>query len=326
MHLPDPGRRWVVAANWRMDHRVHLEREEGDLDACGHFVSVADADDWWEARQLYFQEEVCCPGAPSASGRASAYSKPTNGRNRISARIAGFDELVHVGSLNALLRRAARSERAADVELVLRKSTGIGLPARSLTSSRSDLQVAELARRLNSQGAEAVREVAGTLADSLGDNEPPWWATFSEEIRGSLESDNASEICAALGLGHRLPGEWLVVWRYPVAEAAPLYRPTVLEANDSPYHFPSPPAYPIGITMPLGSVFSAVREVLHPPLRGVTAVERCTGKVLFLESLPVVRDNGTLAALRNEHRERLRNEFPMDGLSAWMDRHPELTP
>lgn len=327
MRLPDPARRWVVAANWRMDPRVSVERE-GDLDASGHFDSITDADDWWEARQRYFEDEICCPGAPSPGGKPSAYSRPANDRNRISARIAGFDELVHVGSLNALLRRAARSERAADVETALRRLTGSGLPVTTADrrgAEGADSQVSDLARALLGRGSDAVREAAGLLADSLGDTEPPWWAGFVEEIRASLDRGFASDFCAALGLGHRGPGEWLLIWRYTVAEAAPLYRPTVLESNDSPYHYPSPPGYALGITMPLYPTLPACREVIHRPLRGTAAADRCTGEILYLERFPVLRDNAILVALRAGHRERLRDEFSTDGLGTWLDRHPELS-
>lgn len=329
MRQPDPGRRWAVAANWRMDHRVHAGREEDDVNACRHFASVADADDWWEARQRYFEEEICCPDSPSPGGKVSSYSRLANDANRISTRIAGFDELVHVGSLNRLLRRAARSGRAAEVEVALRRLAGSGLPvARAGRRGMEgfDSEVSDLARALSGRGLDAVREIAGLLVDSLGDTEPPWWAGFVEEIRTVLDRGVASDLCAALGLGHRRPGEWLLIWRYTVAEAAPLYRPTVLEANDSPYHYPSPPSYSLGITMPLNPALAACREVLHRPLRGPAAAEHCTGEILYLESLPLIRDNGTLAALRARHRERLRSEIATAGLNAWIERHPELTP
>lgn len=47
---PDPRRRWAVVENWRMDHRLSEGRETGDLGASGHFATVIDGEDWWEAR------------------------------------------------------------------------------------------------------------------------------------------------------------------------------------------------------------------------------------------------------------------------------------
>jgi hypothetical protein len=328
MQRPDVDRRWVVVANWRMDHRVSADREAGDLDTCGHFAAVRDADDWWEARETYFQQEICQPGALGASGKISAYGRPTNTANKIPGRIAGFDKLVHVGSFNSLLRRASRSDMAADVETALRRLTGQGLPSRTPGSDhgRFNEQISALARALIPQGPDALRRIAGLLADSLGEEEPPWWAGFAEEVHTGLDSQDASALCVALGLGHRIAGEWLLVWKYPRQEAGPLYRPTVIEANDSPYHFPSPPGCSSGITMPLDPSQAACREVLHRPLRGTAAIEFCTGELLLLESLPFIGDNRVLADLRARHRARLQREFPSTDLNAWVDRHLEITP
>lgn len=328
MRRPDVDRRWVIATNWQMDHRVLAERETGDLDACGHFAAVGNADDWWEARERYFLEEICRPGDAAGTDKTSAYGRPANSGNRITHRIAGFDKLVHVGSFNALLRRAARSDRAADVETTMRRLTGQGLPSRDLGAARDPFsaQVSTLARALTAQGPEALRQVAGLLVDSLGEEEPPWWAGFAEEIHSALDSRSATALCTALGLGHRVPGDWLIVWIYPIDEAGTLYRPTAVEANDSPYHFPSPPGHIVGVTMPLDPRLAACREVLHRPLRGPAAGEYCTGELLLLESLPLLRDNKALADLRTQHRARLRMELPSAGLDAWLDRHPEITP
>jgi hypothetical protein len=326
MRLPDPGRRWAVAANWKMDHRVSKDRETGDLQASGHFSGVADVEDWWAARGLYFREEICRPAAGASDRETSAYSRRTNSSNLIPARVAGFDELVHVSSLNALARWISRRDTAADVEISLRALAGRGLPVKApgmAAANWFDEQVSDLARTLSTRGEEAVRQAAGLLADATGAGEPPWWATFSEEIRTALDSEDAARICAALGLGHRTSGEWLVVWRYPVQEILPLYRPTAIEANDSPYHFPSPPEQPFGITMPLDPSFAACREVLHRPLRGAAARERCTGKLLYLEDFSAIGDNEALLALRAGHRERLRREFGETGLEAWLNRHPD---
>jgi hypothetical protein len=325
---PDLDRRWIVAANWRMDHRVSPEREAGDLEAGKHFGSIGSADDWWEARATYFREEMCHPFQAGTSGKISAYGRSTNAANLVPARVSGFDKLVHVGSLSGLLWRASRSTAAADIEVWLRRRTGRGLPGRVLGSSSNsfDGQVSALARALLVQGPDVIRQAAGLLVDSLGETEPPWWACFAHEVHEALDSGSATDLCTALGLGHRMDGEWLVVWTYPVHEAGPLYRPTVLEANDSPYHFPSPPDYPLGVTMPLNAIFHACREVVHPPLRGAAAVANCTGDLLYLEDFAISRDNGSLAALRAEHRARLHRGLSVPSLTDWLGRHPEIKP
>jgi hypothetical protein len=323
MQRLDVDRRWAVAANWRMDHRVSEDREWGDLEASGHFTSVRNANDWWEARKNYFQQEICQPVTPGPTGKISAYGRPTNAANRIADRISAFDKLVHVASFSSLLRRVSRSDRSAEVEAILHQLTG-----QRLLSNWGPLnaQVSMLARAMLALGPEVIRRIAGLLADSLGEQEPPWWASFVEEVQTALDSKNALALCVALGLGHLPTGDWLLVWRYPIKEAGPLYRPTVLEANDSPFHFPSPPGCALGITMPLDSAQAACREVLHRPLRGRAAVEFCTGELFFLERLPVLRDNEVLVKLRTQHRARIQRELSLTGLNAWMLRHPEITP
>lgn len=236
---------------------------------------------------------------------------------------------MSVGSLNAMVRRISQSGQSGEVEEKLEEWTGQHFSLNPSAGGDPDWQkkqIAEIAEAVLAQGAETIRQVAGLLAESMGETEPPWWAAFAEEIRETVISGSATDLCTALGLGHRVAGEWLLVWRYPVQEVSPVYRPTVVEANNSPYHFPSPPEYGLGIVMPLDPSVRACREVLHRPLRGPAAVERCTGRLLLLERNPAMGDNGSLSALRASHRERLRRELFVEVQSAWMDRHPELLP
>lgn len=322
---PDPRRRWAVVANWRMDHRVSEGRETDDLEVSGHFDGVADGESWWETRGAYFQEEICLPAA-WPEGKTSAYCRATNSENLVSARVAIHDKLVHVGSLNAIVRRISRSGQSTTVDQALRILSGKGLPVRRPQEVDWFAQeVSELADALSSRGEAVVRQAAGLLSDAMGRNEPPWWAAFAEEVDPLIEQGQAADLCTALGLGHRSAGEWLITWKYPVSEVLPLYRPTSVEADASPFHFPSPPGYDFGITMPLDPRFSLCREVLHQPLRGVSAVDSCTGRLLSLEKAPTTGDNETLAALRTVHRQRLEEQRKMKFepalLKAWLDRH-----
>ena len=296
-----PAGRWAVAENWQMDHRVSQERESADLEACGHFSSVRDAEDWWAARGLYFENEIRKPG-----DEGSAFKRPFNRMNRVQGRIAVFDKLVHVGCLNSLIRWASRSAGAADADGELRRLIGRGLPPRERTDSTRNF-----ASYLESAGELAVREAVGILAGALADDQGPWWACFAEEVLPWIERGDGPALCAALGLGHRRRFELLVVWIYPVQAAGPLYRPTVLETNDSPYHFPSPSGLEHGVTMPLGSGFPACREVLHPPLRGRSIAEFCTGRLLSLDEAEELEGAGeydVLRGLRERHRQRLQRE------------------
>src|SRR5436305_11480579 len=134
LQRPDEERRWAVAANWRMDHRVSEDREKGDLDASGHFGSVTDASSWWDALSLYFQAEICRSDNPPSEEKQSACYRETNRDNRISARIPELDELVHIGSLNGMVRWILTpTEGYADVDRGLREILGRGLPPKPLS-------------------------------------------------------------------------------------------------------------------------------------------------------------------------------------------------
>lgn len=306
-----PAGRWAVAENWQMDHRVSPERESGDLEASGHFESIGGAEDWWAARGLYFENEIRKPGE-----EGSAFKRPFNRMNRVQGRIAVFDKLVHVGCLNSLIRWASRSAGAADADGELRSLVGRGLPPRE----RMDTTIS-FASHLESAGEQAVREAVGILAGALADDQVPWWACFAEEVLPWIERGDASALCAALGLGHRRQLESLVVWVYPVSAAGPLYRPTVLEANDSPYHFPSPPGLEHGVTMPLRADLPVCREVVHPPLRGRDLVRHCTGRLLGLTEDPAAEGYDVLRGLRERHRQGLKRELAGGG--AGPDHNPD---
>ncbi|HKH49888.1 MAG TPA: hypothetical protein VKM72_34980 [Thermoanaerobaculia bacterium] len=319
---PDERRR-AVAENWRMDHRVTLERENEDLLACGYFTAHEGAEEWRRALYAYFRLRLCQPSDPSSEPRSS-YLHACNTSNLVSG-LASFDRLCHVGSLQAIVGRVLAGGAAADAEASLVDELGVSIPeklpgeAEPLWLGRAVGRFAEL---LMDRGEAAVRTAARILLEALGPAEPPWWACFAEEVQPQIDTGTAAGLCEALGLGHRWAGEWLIVWSYPVSDAGPLYRPTVAEATDSPFHYPSPPEFGFGITMPLDSAHGTCREVLHRPLRGSAAEAGCTGKLLFLEDFPPMADT-RLMELRRIHRDRLRSELGTDALTAWLDRHAE---
>ena len=170
--------------------------------------------------------------------------------------------------------------------------------------------VKKFAKDLTERGEVAIRRAAGILLEALGPNEPPWWACFAGDLK-HVETWSAIRLCQALGLGHLESPDWLIVWMYETADAGRLYRPTVVEAYDCPYHYPSPPGVQFGMTMPLDPKFEYCWEVVHRPLRGTIAETACTGKLLPLENFPSMKHT-QLMKLRGLHRARLR---------AWHDRH-----
>lgn len=129
-------------------------------------------------------------------------------------------------------------------------------------------------------------------------------------------------------MGHLDGGEWILVWRYEVrviyelAAGVGVYRPTVIEANNSAFHFPSPPGYRYGITMILSDPGrGACREVIHPPLKGQTAGEACTGTLLQLAA-PPLSGYDRLEPLRVRHRKHLKSVYPKPETTDWLERHP----
>ena len=203
------------------------------------------------------------------------------------------DQLIHVKSLNNILWRLTGAEHASgSLSRRLRTITGQGLPERKTSVGvlgRQGFvdQVDVIARNVQQRGPNAVKELAGLLCEVLGNTQPPWWACFFQEVRPWLNKADWLAMCQLLGLGHLLSdsssGHWLLVWRYAVHTAYPLYRPTVVEANDNPFHCPSPPSKKCGITMPLGIDLRACREVIHPHLPGRTPL------MLVLVSLGTLR-------------------------------------
>jgi hypothetical protein len=311
----------ALAENWRMDHRVSRDREREDLLASGLFDGAGSGTDWCSALRTYFRLRLCQPSSPDAAPR-SAYLNDDNSSNLVRG-VLPFDRLCHVGSLREIVRRVLTGSTAADADAELEEATGIPLPEKPAGERDPlwlDRGVDRFALRLAERGEAAVRAAARILLDELGPSEPPWWACFAEEVQPLIDARDATGLCEALGLGHRWGGEWLLVWAYPVADAGPLYRPTVAEANDSPFHFPSPPGFSLGITMPLDPARPTCREVVHRPLRGETAAAGCTGILLFLENFPPLADTG-LMELRRKHHDRLRTEFGTEAVKAWLDRH-----
>ena len=320
---PAADMRWLVGTNWRMDHRVSEARED-DLKTT-HFATVGGKEEWWEALAGYFRGELCLPCLASAPPPISALIRTNNANNLIPVLAPHFDRLVHVASLSNILRRVARGPLAADVSSRLIRIAGRGLPVRPVgpvdPATWFPGAVRELAVSLERRGSDAIRMAAGVLADALGETEPFWWACFADEVKIPLRTRDSAELCARLGLGHLRSGDWLLVWSYTVGEAEPIYRPTAVEANDSPYHFPSPPDYEFGITMSLNIAAGACREVVHRPLKG-TATSKYSVLLLELNGFNPAISSEDIAKLRATHASHLRHEFPAPETLEWLDRHP----
>lgn len=319
-----------VVENWRMDPRVSPEREQVLLDASEFADPAPDGGTWQAQRGKYFGRALCRPSREEASGLRSAYLEPVNAGNRLTRRHPNSVELLHVASLDRWIARLSGAQPLSRKRRRrFREIVGLPFPERppnrpAPTADELTASVDGIAKALDGR-ADAVRELAELLCDGLGVNEPPWWATFAHDLEPVLRRESGAELCRRLGLGHLNQGEHLFVWRYPVErltlQGLDLWRPTVIEANDSPWHFSSPPGAAYGITMPLGAPKSrACREVLHAPLRGADARETCLGTLWRVEEAPVGYDQ--VSELRRRHRSRLEKDQPSPDTSAWLARHP----
>lgn len=320
----------VICSNWRMDHRVSEPREQAMLNSV-EYSSVSSVEDWWQQKNKYFGEAVCQPATVSAAGRRSVYVHACNVTNAISPKtIPIHDQLVHVASLNSILWRLSSADNAmsADFKIGFYEITGMDLPERRGRGGMDNIvfeaNVNDVANRIIGKGPEEIKKLAGFLVDGLGDTQPPWWGCFAQEVMPLINKKDWPGLCHALGLGHLNGNHWLLFWRYPVGYAGDLYRPTVIEANDSYYHYPSPPDKPYGITMPLSlSAVRAYREVIHPPLREQSAIDFCTGELGRIAGQEELEYDEVLA-LREKHRRRLARESRSNEGQSWLQRHGDL--
>lgn len=313
-----------LTANWRMDHRVS-EPLENVLAASGPFPSGATTT---IARAVgdYHLHYQCRPvdSIPEPPYRGSA-----NSCNRIDmGRISPAAHLVHIASLNRLLRFALRRSTPgrADLEAYLHGSFGL-LPPDPARKTQHETFCDQLARSLTAAGEAAIRELSRNLSEALGPGEPHWWASFSYEIDPYLTGDDWSGAIARTGLGHLEAGEWLLAWRYPAVDAAPLFRPTVIEAVDSGFHFPSPPSHPHGIAMDLSGGQLGVAKVVHAPLKEDDAAEFSLGRIGRVGSAYAnIHNHAEMATwfrtTRNRHRKILTATLPAD--QSWIERHRAL--
>ncbi len=292
-----------------------------------------DGEGWWGARAGRWQRTICRPASVSVPGElASEYLASRNAVNFLDRHaFPDHEQLVHVASLNRILQFLFRSGPGDRFHVRFRAITGARLPIRPPGTGLSAIdfadQVSAIAESVNRSGLGSVQSLVELLSQALSPSEPPWWAAFAQEVCPLLETEDWIGLAQALGMGHLEPGEWLIIWQYEIPLVfqsepdARLCRPTVIEANDSPFHFPSPPGLRWGITMPLRtSGRGCLREVLHPPLRGEAARVACRESLRQLARDPLV-DHNELAKLRQHHRRRLELEFRDPDTSNWLRRH-----
>ena len=305
-----------LAQNWRMDSRVDATREQHiNSSGCWNDTKAFEAAVW-----DYFVHFQCrSPAIPPLA----AYVEKENSCNLIPAneRPSRNHPLLHLASVNRLLKFIYRggNENLADFQIGLRRLTGNRSP-----SNINDAEVEKLVAAMQSKGEETVKKFARLISDTLGDFEPLWWAAFAHEIGDLQGLTDWTDAVRKTGLGHLEPGEWLLAWRYSPEIAGRLYRPTVAEAGANGFHFPSPLMTVYGITMPLIKDMPAVRELIHPPLKGEISEESCIGCFGRIEHDPVELRNANDILPWFEKRRRLHGDYlarqqPL--AKPWLQRH-----
>jgi len=303
----------AVGQNWQMDHRVSAEREDV-LHSSGSWSGAGSGERWLKGVGRYFKRHLCQPWKDHPTAHSCNARNLTGG-----PRVPGYDRLIHVASLNRLLSRLAR-RADADFEERFKDLSGMSYPElRAFLPGPCEV-VDDLVRdNLRPRGPDSTRAFTGYLIERAGETQPPWWAGFEDEVDEALTRQDGTGLCQLLGLGDLKKDEWLIAWVYETKNVGPLYRPTVVEAAKTPFHFPSPPAHPWGITMPLREDLPACREVVHPVLGGDLARTACTGRLYRVSEDPggynVLKEN------RRRQQERLRRQFPHTEAQEWLARH-----
>ena len=314
-----------LAQNWRMDVRVDAERE-AHLVSAGCFPSGSSGGGFDAAISEYFAHFLC--RSPAAVPCAD-YAENANRSNLIpfEERPARNHRLLHLASVNSLLRRLMKPSVAAkvDFEIAVVRLTGIRLPA---TPGGSDID--RLVTALQTKGLDTIKGFAQAISEGLGNSEPHWWAAFSHEIGALSAVFDWTDAVRKTGQGHVEQGEWMLAWRYSPELAGKLYRPTVAEAGSYAFHFPSPPLASYGIAMPLAAGLPVVRELIHAPLKGEISAEACIGFGRIVNIPVVVRGPHDIAPWfqkrRREHGQALvQNQPPEIPARSWLQRHAILT-
>lgn len=322
----------LVLNNWKMDHRVTDLREQKLLSSQSFKKNPRDTDNWQKQREDYFKLELCRHSDPPTKlNQPSAFCRDENQFNKLALhQFSQREQLFHIKSFNSTISRVFSGNSTSpeynhrNINEIFDLGAIAGQLGDRIKNSGFNQQfLNELAEGLNDHGPGKIRELAGYLVEALGDMQPPWWAVFAEEVMELYKDKDWTGLCRTLGMGHIKAGEWILIFRYQARQVRSHHRPTVVEDGGNPFHFPSPPKYPFGITMPLEEISKrAVREIIHAPMNRDIAESTATGQLVQVKDAPFDHEKNDLSAVRLSHCKRLRREFP--GLQydrSWMDRH-----
>lgn len=234
-------------------------------------------------------------------------------------RLSPKRSLTHVEPFAGLFRRAVGADMSqiAKLDALVGDLTGAyGLVHGLKTPAGLDALAVAIVGLAEDDFRDVVGEALQCI-DSQGPR-PFWWATLSDEVAG--HGDDATKLCSALGLGAYAEADRVLVFDYTVADAGLLYRPTTLDGGGYAFHFPSPVAYPQGLSMALRDTETHCTELLHHALAWDAAADCVRPRVLSLND--AWTRNSVYADLpkqRQRHRLALLVDHP--GSKPWLERH-----
>jgi hypothetical protein len=276
-----------VGQNWRWDWRVSEPREQQLLAYMADLERVEHDPSLQSCYRKYYTARIC-------HGSPVEYVHPCN-RGNLVPGIARHYELAHVVCLNRF-REAAQE----------------GLPeARVIPPDKWGAWLDEKVETARQGGLVGVREFVLTLFHAWNKwgriDQRPAWASFWADVEPLLAGPSwADRVRDGLGLGMVEANRWLLVLRYQVREVVCCVRPTCLDADWKPWHFPSPEGEKTGFTMDLtlGTNGTCCPEVIHSPIR--LNIAHWTGHIDRTSRSPSEYDIGEL---RHRHYQRLRARF-----------------
>lgn len=307
----------VAARNLSFDHRVSDVRERDEFGAFVRGPEVKEQNlSFDEAISYYHQHNIRKPLAPAFNTRHNLCN---------DAKVKPDVELVSVLDLTGLY--------------TLFKDAGIEGVTAELNIADLDHCNRFLTERFRHSDIEKKRDFLSPLLSHVSDKLfQPTWAGLWQEFEAHVGLDsNPGEWMKAYGMARSDSTRWLVLLRYRAGLCQNgIFRPTVLEAVNCPYHYPSPPC----LTWPVerGGISLDLRDDPHPthsapPSSATTSIPTPVTflsefihsrvkwdkshivKVEFTERAPA---NPDVQKVRDEHYNRLKNRFPDVDWPNWM--------
>ena len=302
----------VVASNWRMDHRVSKIRAQRcfKVEAYAEIASRATSG--------------CLTESLSFNNKINASNKIDIPADTALIRVVGFPKMI---DLYDEYKREDNKASILDEEIrgLLAQIKNKDLYTLfSLSPQLNNALISEICDAGMQQMFGAI------LLKHLGGYDNLWWAGKLSGLEKHLQNPiNSQALCAALGLGHLFFSPkstndiWLMILKYTASndiyEQINCYRPTVLEAGNHSYHFPSPPSHQYGLTMPLSVEYAPVDELIHdlPSFISRPNLEQEVCDISFCKlSLPnFIEEEGAkkqIKQMRKQHRKYLLNNYTIE--------------